>query len=134
MTSKDGPQLSRFELEILDVLWRLGEASVREVWEALQDGRRPAYTTVATILGRLEDKAAVRRAGKVGKQLRFAPVVSRRSTYRRLIDELIEIVGSPRPLVSHLIESGSLSLADLESLERATEVAARTTKSEEEQT
>lgn len=132
-TRNNSPLLTKFEVEILDVLWRLGEASVREVWEALQDGRRPAYTTVATILGRLEEKDAVRRAGKVGKQLRFTPVVSRRSTYRRLIDELIDILGSPQPLLSHLIESRSLSLADLEALERALEAAVERTKREEEQ-
>src|SRR5438874_1075598 len=67
-------QLSRFELEVMDVIWRLGEASVREIQEALAD-RSPAYTTVQTIVLRLEQKGAVRRARKTGNAFGFAPAM-----------------------------------------------------------
>ena len=113
--------LSRFELEIMEILWRLGEASVREVQEAIHERKRPAYTTVQTIFARLEEKNAVRRTRKIGNAFLFQPTISRKSVYRRLIDELIEIIGgSAQPLVAHLIESGKLTLEDLKAMERET--------------
>ena len=102
----------------MEVLWDLGEASVREVQEAIHQRKRPAYTTVQTIVARLEDKGAVRRTRKIGNAFLFAPQITRRSTYRRLIDELLELLGgSPEPLVAHLLETGKLTLEDLKALE-----------------
>lgn len=111
-------QLSKFEIEVMDVLWRIGEASVREVHEALADHKNAAYTTVQTILQRLEQKGAVRRTRKVGNALMFEPVVTRRSIHRRLIDELLDLVGGSQPLVAHLVETGKLSLDDLHEIEK----------------
>jgi len=111
-------KLTRFELEIMDVLWRLGEASVREVQEALADKKRPAYTTVQTIVQRLEQKGAVKRTRKIGNALMFAPAITRKSAYRRILDELLELFGgSAQPVVAQLLESGKLSLEDLKALE-----------------
>src|SRR5687767_14746261 len=110
--------LTRFELEIMDVLWRLGEGSVREVREALSERKRPAYTTVQTIVQRLELKGAVRRTRKIGNALMFEPTVSRKAAYRHVIDELLGLFGgSARPVVAHLLDSGKLTLEDLKSLE-----------------
>lgn len=111
-------KLSRFELEIMDVLWRIGEASVREIRDALADARRPAYTTVQTIVQRLEQKGAVRRTRKIGNALMFEPAVTRRTAYRRVFDELLALFGgSARPVVAHLVDTGKLTLEDLKSLE-----------------
>ena len=113
-------QLTKFELEILDVLWRLEEASVREVMDALSETKRPAYTTVQTIIQRLEQKGAVRRTRKIGNALMFEPAVTRLSAYRRVIDELLSLFGgSAQPVVAHLLESGKLTLEDLKALEQA---------------
>jgi len=110
--------LTRFELEIMDVLWRLQEASVRELQEALQEKKRPAYTTVQTIVQRLEQKGAVKRTRKIGNALMFAPTVTRRSAYRRVVDDLLALFGgSAQPVVAHLLESGKLTLEDLKALE-----------------
>lgn len=110
--------LSRFELEIMEVLWKLGEASVREVQEAIQEKRRPAYTTVQTIFTRLEEKKAVRRTRKIGNALLFAPLIAREPVYRRIIDEFLGLFGgSAQPLVARLMESGQLTLEDLKALE-----------------
>ncbi|HJQ36278.1 MAG TPA: BlaI/MecI/CopY family transcriptional regulator [Thermoanaerobaculia bacterium] len=110
--------LSRFELEIMDVLWRLGEASVREIRDALSEGRRPAYTTVQTIVQRLEQKAAVRRTRKIGNALMFEPAVTRKTAYRRVFDELLALFGgSAQPVVAHLVDTGKLTLEDLKALE-----------------
>ena len=110
--------LTRFELEIMDVLWRLGEASVREVQEAITEKKRPAYTTVQTIILRLEAKGAVRKTRKIGNAFLFEPAVSRKSAYRRIVDDLLELFGgSAQPVVAHLIESGKLTLDDLKAIE-----------------
>ncbi len=110
--------LSRFELEIMDVLWRLGEASVREIRDALSERHRPAYTTVQTIVQRLEQKAAVRRTRKIGNALMFEPAVTRKTAYRRVFDELLALFGgSAQPVVAHLVETGKLTLEDLKALE-----------------
>ena len=119
----DSTNLTRFELEILDLLWRLGEASVREVCDALAETKRPAYTTVQTIIQRLEQKGAVRRTRKIGNALMFEPVMSRQKAYRRVIDELLALFGgSAKPVVAHLLESGDLTLEDLKALEEAVPV------------
>ncbi len=102
----------------MEVLWRIGEASVREIHEALEETRRPAYTTVQTIVQRLEQKGAVKRTRKIGNALMFAPTVTRKSAYRRVIDDLLALFGgAAQPVVAHLLESGKLTLEDLKALE-----------------
>jgi predicted transcriptional regulator len=119
-------RLSRFELEILEFLWKMGESSVRELQEAIPAESRPAYTTVQTIVQRLEQKGAVRRTRKVGNALMFEAVVSRRSAYRRTIDELLDLFGgSAEPLVAHLLDTGKLTLDDLKALEKKKRGGAR---------
>ena len=119
-------RLSRFELEILEFLWKMGESSVRELQEAIPSDSRPAYTTVQTIVQRLEQKGAVRRTRKVGNALMFEAVVTRRSAYRRMIDELLELFGgSAQPLVAHLLDTGKLTLDDLKALEKKKRGGAR---------
>ncbi len=111
-------KLTKFELELMNALWDLGAASVREIQEALPEMKRPAYTTVQTIIYRLEEKGAVRRAKKIGNAHVFEPTVTRKSAYRRLVDELLDhFGGSAQPLMSHLVEAGKLSLQDLRTLE-----------------
>ena len=118
MARQSAVHLSRFELEIMEILWKLGEVSVREVQEAIPEQRRPAYTTVQTILSRLEEKKAVRRTRKIGNALLFEPLIAREPVYRRIIDDFIALFGgSARPLVARLMETGQLTLEDLKALE-----------------
>lgn len=112
--------ITRFELEIMDVFWRIGEASVREICDALAEKKRPAYTTVQTIVQRLEQKGALRRTRKIGNALMFEPAVTRKSAYRRVVDDLLSLFGgSAQPVVAHLLETGKLTLEDLKALEEA---------------
>ena len=112
--------ITRFELEIMDVFWRVGEASVREICDALAEKKRPAYTTVQTIVQRLEQKGALRRTRKIGNALMFEPAVTRKSAYRRVVDDLLSLFGgSAQPVVAHLLETGQLTLEDLKALEEA---------------
>jgi predicted transcriptional regulator len=123
-------KLTRLELEIMQYVWDLGEAAVREIQEAIPAAKRPAYTTVQTILMRLEEKGAVRRTRKIGNAFLFQPVITRKRVYERLIGELLDLFGgSPEPMVSHLVETGKLTLEDLkhaeELLKRSGKKAAR---------
>jgi len=109
------PKLSKLELKIMGALWSKGASSVREIQESLPAKRRPAYTTVQTMLYRLEAKDAVRRSKKIGNAHIFEAVVSRNAAQGRLIDELLALFGGrAQPLMSHLIESGQLTLDDIE--------------------
>jgi len=110
--------LSKFELEVMDLLWNLGEASIREVQEAINERKRPAYTTVQTIFARLEEKRAVRRTRKIGNAFLFEPLITRTSVYRRIIDEFLDLFGgSAEPVLSRLAETGKLTLEDLKAAE-----------------
>jgi BlaI family transcriptional regulator, penicillinase repressor len=114
------PKISRFELELLEQLWKLGPASVREVQESLPENHRPAYTTVQTMIYRLEEKKAVRRVKKIGNAHVFEAVVTRKSVHRKLIDDLLDLFGgSAAPVMAHLVDSGKLSLADVRTAEQA---------------
>jgi len=116
MTKKQ-PKLARLELQILEILWSRGHASVREIQEGFPDPR-PAYTTVQTTVYRLEAKKAVRRVKKVGNFHIFEAAVSRNAAQRRLIDDLLALFGGrTQPVVAHLIESGRLTLQDVKEAE-----------------
>jgi len=109
------PKLSKLELKILEALWTKGPSSVREIQETFPAKRRPAYTTVQTIVYRLEAKNALRRARKIGNAHIFEAVISQTAAQRNLIDELLGLFGGRvQPLMSHLIESGQLTLDDIE--------------------
>lgn len=110
---------TRLEMEVLRELWKLGSGSIRQIQENLPEARRPEYTTIQTIVYRLEEKGAVSRGEKVANAHVFKPLVSPKSTLATLIDDLLNITGgSAAPLVSHLLESGRLSLRDLKELEK----------------
>lgn len=102
----------------MSALWDLGTASVREIQEQLPSNKRPAYTTVQTIVYRLEEKGAVRRMKKIGNAHIFEPMVTRQAAHTRLIHELLDLFGgSARPLMAHLVEIGKLTIDDIRELE-----------------
>jgi predicted transcriptional regulator len=102
----------------MGAVWALGSASVREIQEQLPEQKRPAYTTVQTIIYRLEEKGAVRRTKKIGNALIFEAVVTRKAAHSRLVDELLHVFGgSPRLLMAQLVETGQLTLQDVRELE-----------------
>ena len=114
------PKLSKLELAIMETLWTKGASSVREIQEGFPAKRRPAYTTVQTIVYRLEAKNALRRTKKIGNAHIFEAVLSRTAAQRRLIDDVLGLFGGrAQPLMAHLIESGQLTLADIEDARKA---------------
>jgi BlaI family penicillinase repressor len=111
-------KLTKLEMEIMGAVWALGPASVREVQEQFPERKRPAYTTVQTIIYRLEEKGAVRRVKKIGNAHIFEAIVTRKAAHGRLIDELLHVFGgSPRLLMAQLVETGQLTLEDIRELE-----------------
>ncbi len=119
MTQRKNIKLSPLELKAMEALWKLGRASIREILEQLPVGRTPAYTTVQTIIFRLEAKGAVQKIRKIGNAWIFVPLITRDQAYSRLVSDFLELFsGSPRPVMSHLAETGTLTLDDLRDLER----------------
>jgi BlaI family transcriptional regulator, penicillinase repressor len=114
------PKLSKLELQVMETLWTRGICSVREIQEAFPEKVRPAYTTVQTMVYRLEAKQAVRRAKKISNAHIFEAVISRSSAHRRLVDEFLSLFGGrTQPVMAHLIESGKLTMDDIKEAERA---------------
>lgn len=113
------PKLSRLELQIMDVLWCRENASIREIQESFPEKHRPAYTTIQTMVYRLEAKKAVRRVKKVGNFHVFEAAISRDMAQRKLIDDLLALFGGrTQPVMAHLIESGKLTLTDIKEAEK----------------
>jgi predicted transcriptional regulator len=99
----------------MEALWKHGNASVREIQESLPEKGRPAHNTVQTMLTRLEAKKAVRRAKKISNAHIYEPLITRGATQRLLVDELLAFFGGrAAPLMSHLIESGQLTLQEVD--------------------
>jgi len=109
------PNLTRLEHRIMEVIWdATGPISIREIREVLPEKNCPAYSTVQTIVYRLEAKKAVRRVRKIGNAHVFEATVSRTSQQRRLISELLGLFrGRAQPIMAHLIEVGGLTLDDI---------------------
>jgi BlaI family penicillinase repressor len=113
------PKLTKLEHQIMDALWTHGASSVREIQERFPAKERPAYTTVQTMVYRLETKKAIRRVKKIGNAHIFEAVVSRAAAQRRLIDDLLGFFdGRIQPVVAHLIDTGRLTLDDVKQAEQ----------------
>ena len=113
------PKLTALELQIMESLWTQGRLSIREVQEAFPEAERPAYTTIQSSVYRLEEKGAVRRVRKIGNAHIFEAVVSRQDTSGRLIDDLLSLFGGrTQPVMAHLVETGKLTLNDVQETEK----------------
>jgi BlaI family transcriptional regulator, penicillinase repressor len=113
-------RLSKAETRIMEQYWKLGTASVREVLESLPEDERVAYTTVQTLVYRLEEKGALRKVKKIGNAQLFQPALDESQHRSRLVHDLLDLFGgSPKLLVSNLLEDGTLTLRDLKALQNA---------------
>jgi len=112
-------KLTRLELQIMEVLWTQGPCAVREVLDRFPEDNRPAYTTIQTMLYRLEIKKVVRRTRKIGNAHIFEAAVTRASAQHRLIDDFLGLFGGrAQPVMAHLIQTGKLTLEDVREAER----------------
>jgi BlaI family transcriptional regulator, penicillinase repressor len=113
------PKLSKLEVQIMEVLWTSGPSAIREIQESFGPKNRPAYTTVQTMVYRLEAKKALRRSRKIGNAHIFEAVISRDAAKARLVDEFLSIFGGRmQPVMAQLIEGGNLTSKDVADAER----------------
>ena len=107
---KSTPTLTAQELAIMKVVWRLGTATVREVYEALLESRHIAYTTVMTMMNILEAKGYLRK-DKDDRAYRYRPRRPERAVIRSMVREFVNRVfdGASRPLLLHLVRDARLT-------------------------
>ena len=122
MTSKkrrEAPEkaLSRTEWEMMNLCWRLGRATARQVLEASSGKRRRDYQTVKTLLDRITAKGYLEMS-KLGPLCLYTPVVERRQAVTRAVREFVDTVleRRPAPLMLQMVEDEQLSEEELEEL------------------
>ena len=113
------PKLSKLELQIMEALWNNGPTAIREIQESFGPKNRPAYTTVQTMVYRLEAKKALRRARKIGNAHVFEALITRDAARARLVDEFLSLFGGRmQPVMAQLIEAGNLTAKDVADAEK----------------
>lgn len=110
-------RLSKAETRILQQYWKLGMCSVREILESLPENERVAYTTVQTLVYRLEQKGALRKVKKIGNAQLFEPAIDRNEFRSGLVRDLLELFGGSGRLLAS--ETGAITLQDLKGLQSA---------------
>jgi BlaI family penicillinase repressor len=123
------PKLTKLELQVLEPFWQKGACSVREIQETFPESARPAYTTVQTTVYRLERKKALRCVKRISNANIFEAVISRKDAQRRLIDELLLLLGGRGKLVmAHLVDMREITLDDVKEAEKALRKSSRSDK------
>jgi BlaI family penicillinase repressor len=105
------------ELEIMKVVWKLGTATVREVYEELLQNRKIAYTTVQTMMGVLENKGRLKKT-TADKAYVYRPAQPQSEVVGGMVGDFVKRVfnGSAKPLLVHLVESKRISQAHLDEI------------------
>lgn len=111
--------LTEAELEIMHVVWKLGRATVRDVYEALRERRKVAYTSVMTLMNILERKGHLRKR-QSERAYMYQPAKPRRQVVGAMVRDFLDRVfqGAAKPLVVHLVEHQRLSQEDLDEIRR----------------
>ena len=112
-------RLTHYELELMDVLWRLGEGTVQNVCDVLE--RDLAYTTVMTTLNLLANKKGVLKRTKVGRAFVYRPLVTRDEVSRTILGELRHVLFADRlpSLMLNMINEQGISEADADAIRAA---------------
>jgi predicted transcriptional regulator len=112
-------KLTAQQLEIMKVVWRLGEATVRDVYEALRAQRAIAYTTVMTTMKTMEARGHLKKRAE-GRAHKYQAVETQNRALRKIVGDFIDRVfnGSAEPLLAHLVEERQLSQKDLDKVAR----------------
>jgi len=113
------PRLTKLELEILEILWARGPFSVRQIQETIVKDERPGYTTLQTAVVRLEEKGAIKIRKKIGNAHIYETVISRNTARQGIVKDLLAMFGGGiQPFMTYLIESGELTLEDVQRAEK----------------
>jgi predicted transcriptional regulator len=113
------PTLTPQELEIMKIVWKAGQATVREVYETLLDQRKVAYTTVLTMMKILETKGYLTKDSDERAHV-YRPARAEQAVVRSMVREFVDRVfnGSAQPLLLHLVKDRRLTESELEELGR----------------
>jgi BlaI family penicillinase repressor len=113
-------RLSEFELDVMAHFWRDGELSAPVLFERMGDARGVTYSTVKTIIDRLEEKGAIVRAASRGRTIFYAPAIKQERVRKPLVKAFLHrLFGDDlRPLFAQLIRDEKLSDDELEYLRR----------------
>jgi len=105
------------ELEIMKVVWSRGHATVRDVYEALLEERKIAYTTVMTMMNVLEKKGHLRKKAE-GRSFLYRPTRPQRQVVGSMVRDFVQRVfgGSAAPLLALLVDEERLTLEELDAL------------------
>ena len=119
MPRKPSPILTEAEQRVMQALWELKEASVRDVHDKLNAVKKVAYTTVLTVLKILHDKGYADYR-KEGRAFVYYPVLSQKEARTRALSQLVSrfFEGSPQALAEHLVELDEIDLSDLQALKK----------------
>jgi BlaI family transcriptional regulator, penicillinase repressor len=111
------PPLSKAEMEVVRIVWNLGEATVRQAQDAFPPQRNIDFTTVQTYLRRLETKGYL-RAKREGRAMVYRPRVRPDDVIRETVGDLVNRLfdGQTVPLLHHLIRDRSVRKEDIEEL------------------
>ena len=122
MTIRRPGPLTEAELEIMHVVWGLGDATVKQVHDVLSARRPVAYTTVMTMLGLLARKGHLKRE-ESGKAFVYRPAHPKGRVVSKMLDDFVARVfhGSARPLVLALLKDRKISKRDLDEISRLSE-------------
>lgn len=120
MTRQKSGRLTESELEVMQVVWDLDGATVRQVHQVLSERRQVAYTTIMTIMNILEGKGYLQRSSREGRAYVYEPVRPKAEVIASLVDDFVGRVleGSARSLVAGLVQRKKLSKRDLEAVTR----------------
>jgi predicted transcriptional regulator len=110
------------ELEIMKIVWPLGAATVRDVYETLRERRQIAYTTVMTMMKILEEKGHLKRKQE-DRAYVYRPTRPEQQVLRSMVRDFVDRVfdGSAQPLLLHLARDARLTDAEREELLRLLE-------------
>ena len=111
--------LNPSEMRIMEEFWRHGRLSIRDVQESFPAKKRPPYTSVQSVINRLEERGALRRVRKIGNAHIYEAAVSAEEARGHLLDDLLRLFGGrPQTMMAHLVESGRLTRKDIRETEK----------------
>ncbi len=120
MAAKQLPELSPLELEVMNVIWELGECTSAEVITEFTKKRKLANTTIRTVLANIRKKGYLDVVASVEPRIRFRPRVTKRTVTRRTVKQLLQNMfeDSPREAIAFLLEEEEIDESELEEIKR----------------
>lgn len=121
MINKKGSEirLGRLELQIMNVVWEKGKATVHDVKDALSRGRKPAYSTILTMMRKLEAKGYLKHDVD-DRTYVYRPTISQKAARQGILGDIVDRLfdGSPSLLLNSLVEQGHISEKELEQIQK----------------